>query len=280
MGMTSADSAPPNVACCCRARCRSVLCTASCGMRAQQKLGVRPHNIIKESAMRLPTFLSIVATLCLPLLTRAQDAVPVYREARHKLVLDSLRFRILDVQIPARDTTGYHIHDTAILYISLLTSPTSAQVLGSEWPATPPSPPFATVGEVRIDSTYLRQPVTHRVTNAGDGTFRLLAIVSSGPARGSREEQGTLPGAIQLRSTWFRQSRIQLPARATTEWSESESPVLVVQPFASRLAVESASDTRHTLDTPGSWFLVPARVRYRITNAGSDTARAVAIQIR
>lgn len=230
--------------------------------------------------MRLRTCFCTMLSLCLPLVTRAQDAVPVYREARHKLVLDSLRFRILDVQIPARDTTRYHIHDTPILYVSLLTSPTSAQVLGSEWPVTPASPPFATVGEVRIDSTYVQQPVTHRVTNAGDGTFRLLAIVSSGPARDSREEPGILPGVIQLRSTWFRQSRIQLSARATTEWSESESPVLVVLPFASSLAVESASDARHALDTPGSWFLVPARARYRITNAGSDVASAVVIQIR
>jgi hypothetical protein len=229
--------------------------------------------------MRLRTCFCAIATLCLPLVTRAQDAVPVYREPRHKLVLDSLRFRILDVQIPARDTTRYHIHDTAILYVSLLTSPTSAQVLGSAWPVTPASPAFATVGEVRIDSTYVRQPVTHRVTNAGDGTFRLLAVVSSGPARDSREEPGILPGVIQLRSTWFRQSRIQLPARATTAWSQSESPVLVVQPFASRLVLESAGD-RHALETPGSWFLVPARVRYRITNAGSDPAGAVAIQIR
>lgn len=230
--------------------------------------------------MKLQTSLSIVATLFLPLVTRAQDAVPIYREPRHRLVLDSVRFRILDVQIPSRDTTRYHIHDTAILYVSLLTSPTSAQVLGSEWPATPATPPFASVGDVRIDSTYLRQPVTHRVTNAGDGAFRLLAIVSSGPLRDSREEPGSLPGVIQLRSTWFRQSRIQLPARATTEWLESESPVLVVQPFASGLVVESADNARHALDMPGSWFLVPARVSYRITNSGSDTANAVAIQIK
>lgn len=230
--------------------------------------------------MRLRTYLSTMATLCLPLVARAQDVVPVHREARHRLVLDSLRFRILDVQIPAGDTTRFHIHETAILYVSLLTSPTSAQVLGSEWPVTPASPPFATVGEVRIDSTYVRQPVTHRVTNAGAGAFRLLAIVSSGPMGATGEERGSLPGVIQIRSTWFRQSRIQLEARATTEWSVSEHPVLVVQPFASRLAVETASDARHALDAPGSWFLVPARVRYRITNTGADTASAVAIQIK
>jgi hypothetical protein len=104
----------------------------------------------------------------LPLAVGAQEAGPVHREPRHRLVLDSVRFRVLDIQIPAGDTTQYHVHDTAILYVIVNPSPTAAQVLGREWSAGPGSRPLATTGDVFLDSTYAREALTHRVTNAGE----------------------------------------------------------------------------------------------------------------
>jgi hypothetical protein len=211
----------------------------------------------------------------------AQTAVPVHREVRHALVLDSLRFRVLDVQIPPRDTTHYHIHDTPILYVALVTSPTSAQILGSDWPAGPASPPLGAVGNVRVDSSYLLQPVTHRVTNTGDGLFRLLAITSSRPALGSGPDgPQALPGIVELRSTWFQQSRVHVAAEAMSEWFVSERPVLVVQPLATRLAVDCEGRARQTLARSGSWLMVPTSVRCRLVNVGSESATALAIQIR
>lgn len=231
--------------------------------------------------MRLFHSLCLVALSGLPVLTRAQDAVPVYREPRHRLVLDSIRFRVLDVQIPAGDTTRFHIHDTAILYVALGPSPTSAQILGDDWPSTPPSPPLAAVGSVRIDSAYVLQPVTHRVTNAGPGLFRLLAITSSGATRVSGiDAQRTLPGVVELRSSWFQQARADVRPGSMTEWFTSASPVLVVQPLASRLLVECDGDAPRALEGAGSFHLVPPRARCRISNGGSESATAVAIQIR
>jgi hypothetical protein len=235
----------------------------------------QPHN------MRLVFRCCLIACLLLPFKSGAQEAVPIYREPRHRLVLDSTRFRVLDVQIPPNDTTRYHIHNTAILYVAILTSPTSAQILGSDWPTTPATPPFAAVGEVRIDSTYVSEPVTHRVTNAGSGLFRLLAITSSGPARESASAGPQAgPGVMELRSTWFEQSRVQLAERATTAWFVPASPLLVVQLRASRLALECDGSARQTLDQPGSWLLVPVRTRCRIINDGSESATAVAIHIK
>lgn len=223
----------------------------------------------------------MMTLLGFPVLTWAQVAVPVHREARHQLVLDSSRFRVLDVQIAPRDTTQFHIHDTAILYVSLVTSLTSAQVLGYDWPSTPANPPLAAVGDVRIDSTYLLQPVTHRVTNAGATMFRLLAITSSGATlEPPMDSPRSLPGVVELRSTWFQQARVHLPPKSMTEWFVSASPVLVVQPLASRLGVERDGSARQPLDGAGGWFLVPALARYRITNDGPDSSTAVAIQIR
>lgn len=222
-----------------------------------------------------------IALLFLPLRGSAQDAVPVHLEARHRLVLDSIRFRVLDVQIPAGDTTWYHIHDTAIIYVSLRISRTSAQFHGREWPSAPASPPFAEIGDVVVDSSYVVNPVTHRVTNAGDDIFRLLAITSSGPGRVPGEEEAhELPGVVERRSTWFHQSRVTVSGHAATEWFVSDRPVLIVQPHASRLALLYEGQSRQSLVGAGGWILVPPRVRYRVANDGRDSSTAVAIAIR
>lgn len=215
-----------------------------------------------------------------PSIAGAQDAVPVHREPRHRLVLDSTRFRILDVQIVPGDTTRFHIHDTAILYVDLAISPVVVQPLGGDWPTTTPAPSSA-VGNVRMDSGYVLRPVTHRVTNVGSSLFRLLAVTSSGPARtGERNTEQALPGVRELRSTWFAQSRALIAPQSATEWRTSESPVLIVQLVSGALEVEIADAARQRLAGPGSWILVPPRARYRITNGGTEPTTAVAIQIR
>ena len=229
----------------------------------------------------LRTFIGMIALFGCAVPARAQEAVPVHREPRHRLVLDSTRFRVLDVQIPAGDTTRFHIHDTAILYVAISPSPTSVQRLGQDWPATPASQFYTAVGQVRVDSTYVLQPVTHRVTNSGPSTYRLLAITSSQSSSGSGADASrSLPGAVELRSSWFMQARALVPAGSTTEWFTSARPVLVVQPLAAGLVVECGGDVRQPLDGPGGWFLVPAHRRCRVRNDGSGSATAVAIQIR
>jgi hypothetical protein len=231
--------------------------------------------------MRFVHSWGVLALFAAPSPTRAQDAVPVHREPRHRLVLDSVRFRVLDVQIVPGDTTRFHIHDTAILYVDLAISPVALQVFGGAWSATTSGPPRAR-GNVRIDSGYVLQPVTHRVTNIGGSVFRLLAIISSGPASAGHADtaQAALPGITELVSTWFRQTRVQVLPRSTTEWRTSPSPVLVVQPESTGLEVEVAGAAGQRLEGPGSWVLIPPRARYRIANGRTESIAAVAIQIR
>lgn len=237
---------------------------------------------VMKSAPGLTHFLRILLVittmLALPASMPAQTAVPVHLEPRHHLVLDSTRFRILDVRIPPGDTSQYHIHGTVILYVAIEPSNTSGQLLGRDWLV---GTPFPSVGSVRIDSTYATQPITHRVTNPGPRTFHLLAVTSLGVARGSAStDRSTLPGTIELESSWFEQARTELSAGATTPWHTSPTPVLVVQPRADGIVVEREGGTRQALDGAGGWVLMPARTRYRVGNAGSASATAVVISIR
>ena len=54
----------------------------------------------------------------------AQDPppVPLSGEPRHHVVYESPSMRVHDIQIPPGDTTLFHTHDTAILYVPIARS--------------------------------------------------------------------------------------------------------------------------------------------------------------
>ena len=90
--------------------------------------------------MRIPQLMVVVAGVAASSFTpaarlSAQDPapVPLSGEPRHHVVYESPALRIHDIQIPPGDTTLFHTHDTAILYVPIARSTNRSQVLGGEW---------------------------------------------------------------------------------------------------------------------------------------------------
>ena len=69
-------------------------------------------------------------------------------------------------------------------------------------------------GAAEVDSSYAATPLTHRVTNVGNGLFRLLAISVKDNA--PVVHAGELPGRLEATSSWFRWSRVELAAGQAT----------------------------------------------------------------
>jgi quercetin dioxygenase-like cupin family protein len=208
----------------------------------------------------------------------AQAPVPMHEEPRHRLLLTHEQLRVMDVKIRPGDTTLFHIHDVPALYVAVSAAPVDIQLLDGKWGGThPAADPGRKPGDVNLDTSYVRQPITHRVTNVGSQLFNLIAITNSSTSPtdlGSAE----LPGGLELQSRWFTQSRARLSAGATQEWHSHPSPTIVVQPLPGAATVLLESGERHVLNTPGSWALVPAGARYKLTSASSATL--VVVQVR
>lgn len=208
----------------------------------------------------------------------AQEAVPVDREPRHRLVWEDGPVRVLDVRIPPGDTTLFHIHDAAILYVPVAVSPTDAQPLGGGWSGVGPRDVSRfSEGTVATDTQYAARPLTHRVTNVGPGPFRLIAITNAGRGDPAAADS-TLPGQMETSSSWFRQSRLALASGASTAWYASPVPIVLVQvgPGPASAERESASTV---LEGTGAWAYVPAGARFRVRNGGAANA-VVLVQVR
>jgi hypothetical protein len=207
----------------------------------------------------------------------AQAPVPMHEEPRHRLVLTHQQVRVMDVQIRPGDTTLFHVHDLPGLYVAVSVAPVDIQLLHGPWNgALPTDDPGRIAGGVNVDTSYVRQPVTHRVTNVGSQLFNLIAITSSSL---SPRDPGSpeLPGMLELTTRWFWQSRVYLTPDATPRRYSAPSPTIVVQPLPGAATVVLESGDRHALNTPGSWALVPAGTRYQLTTSTAATLTVVLV---
>jgi quercetin dioxygenase-like cupin family protein len=226
--------------------------------------------------------LSLLLFLACAAPAAAQHAVPVHQEPGHRLVFDSVRFRIMDVRFERGDTSLYHIHDAPIFYVAVSTSATAFQRVGESWSDTKPdADPGWQQGDVDTDTAYATQAVRHRIAVVGTRPFHLIGVTNARPGavRANIRLDKELPGVAELQSSWFRQTRVRLQPGKHTDWLKSPLPVVIVQPFA--LPVElTFESSAQMLRSAGSWAVVPANTRYRLQNAGKAPANVVAIQIQ
>lgn len=208
----------------------------------------------------------------------AQAAVPMHEEPHHRLVLTHQQVRVMDVKIHPGDTTLFHVHDLPALYVAVSTAPVDIQLLNGEWAGThPAADPGRKPGDVNVDTSYVRDPITHRVTNVGSQLFNLIAITNSA-ASTDASSLPDMPGVVELRNRWFTQSRAHLSADPPEQWYSAPTPTIVVQPYRAPVTVSLGSGEKHVLSTPGSWVLVPAGARYQLTTPSSATL--VVVQVR
>src|SRR5688572_30071999 len=148
----------------------------------------------------------------------AQAPVPMHEEPRHRLLLTHEQVRVMDVKIRPGDTTLFHIHDVPALYVAVSAAPVDIQLLDGKWGGThPAADPGRKPGDVNVDTSYGRAPITHRVTNVDSQLFDLIAITSSTV---SPVDSGTpeMPGDLELRTRWFTQSRVRLAPGTALGW--------------------------------------------------------------
>src|SRR3954465_4010114 len=103
---------------------------------------------------------------CITCCALAQE-VPVSKEPRNHPVFVNKKIRVLNVLLPAGDTSLYHLHSTPSLFISLSTTKTAAQLKGGQ-----PSPfGFSTQGNIWFENLSAPHTRIHRVWNEDTSTF-------------------------------------------------------------------------------------------------------------
>jgi quercetin dioxygenase-like cupin family protein len=218
----------------------------------------------------------------------AQDPppVPLSGEPRHHVVYESPALRVHDIQIPPGDTTLFHTHDTAILYVPIARSTNRSQVLGAEWTGgaaaavpPPPTPVPERPGPVNSVTTYVEKPYTHRVNNVGTTLFRLIGIANrtAGAPAGAADDVSGLSAKPELENPWYRAHRIALAPGTATASHRHASQVVVVMQTPGTVAVEGT--TWSPLNGTGDFTWQPSGTHV-IYNRGGGAIELVEIEVR
>jgi quercetin dioxygenase-like cupin family protein len=205
--------------------------------------------------------------------------------------------KILEGQVPPGDTSWYHVHAEPILYITLSASQQRTQVLGQEWSgggggrgAAPAGAgrggtPAGTAGPppgIRATSTttYYEQPVTHRITNAGDRLFRFMVVTNASPgdeSAASAADTG-FTATPELTNRWFRAYRIKLAPGQSTDAHRHSTESVIVQ--VSDGQAKAVGPMTWELGEQGRWAWFDSGTVHEIRNLGAVPFEALEVEVR
>lgn len=223
--------------------------------------------------MRLIPLLSALAMLSS--LHAADKPVPVVQEPYHKVVFENDYVRMIDVQIPVRETTQYHVHQIASVVVYLTKSSNASQT----WGENGTTPRLTTPGDSRY-ANYDEKSLTHRVTNTGANLFRVYDIeLLHPPTAKSMPEapaQGVKPKWDQQR---VRSSNLTLAPGGSADLTASDCAYLVVSISGNLTTRAAAERTAQPVKLHGFVFH-PAKSAVVLQNTGRDPAEAVVLELK
>jgi len=225
-----------------------------------------------------------LGVLFVPALLYAQDtAVEMWEEPRHQLMLEMDHLRLVSVNIPAGDTSLFHQHRFATVYVLIADALVATQRKGDEGWKQPGERPLRAAGTLMDRSDYVNDPFAHRVRNQDDHALKLLALVNMSPALnsvGKEAEPRTL-----LDNTWFREHRLSVGAGAQSEALAFRNPAVVVQVSAGRSDAIPAVSTverpsiQNLKTVPGAWSWHEGSP-FRLRNLGTTRADFVIVEVK
>ena len=238
--------------------------------------------------MRAGSFVLVVGIVVgLPVLAGAQapapaeKIVPVFEEPRHHLIVDTPTLRILDIQIPPGDTTLFHMHNSAMIYVPISSSRTRNQNLGEEWPApsaAAPAPAAPTrPGRINGGANYVEKPTTHRVNNIGATLFRLIGIanMTPGEATSSAAASAAKP---EMENRWYRVERLVIAPGTSAPVPTYAGTVVVVMQTPGTAAIDGAG--WHPLNGPGDLARIDGSKPHVVHNRGTLEVEVVAVAVK
>lgn len=109
--------------------------------------------------------------------------VQVSKEPRHKNALENKYLRLLDVEIPPGDTTLFHTHSTASVFLHFTNTTVGTQIKGKEWKKA------RNIAGTASYSSFLNDTLVHRVSNLDTVPFHVTDVELLSPYKPAKKLQ-------------------------------------------------------------------------------------------
>jgi len=205
---------------------------------------------------------------------KSERKIDMWEEPRHQLVFSKDQLKVMDVRIAPNDTSQYHQHRFATIYIVINDALMWGQAYGQDWKAS---------RTIRRDKytiadqsmAYFKNHTYHRVCNPDTTTMHLIAILNM-----KEPTDEVFANQEGVNNRWFRESRLKLDAGKRSELLTFTYPTVMVQCKAGESAVLQ-DEVVHSIKTEGgafSWH--EANVPFTVINESENSQEFVLIEIK
>ena len=217
-------------------------------------------------------------------LVRAQ--VPLTKDPHHHVVFENAQFRIMDVNVPAGESTLDHSHERDLVTVAMSNgAETRAQPTGQPWANRPRRP----VGDIETNE-YAGKVATHKLETMGTTAYQLFAVENLKPSGWS-----TTPAASGAGTTLAKESRSFRVYKVTLgkdrqQTSHTHAVPTIVVLLSGKVMSEGPDENAKAnapapvglkqIDRPGQWVLVPAGDAHHLVRLGNDEGQIIEIEVR
>jgi hypothetical protein len=215
-----------------------------------------------------------------------QNPVEITAEPHHHLVLENSFVRAFAVNVAPKESSLVHHHGHDYLSVSL----GDAQIINAKAGAAPVAAVFKD-GDVRFSAA----PVVHAVTNTGDGPFRNITIELFGPTTGQHAcaescsisvpcdsaDKAACPSVAKLMSgDQWSVTLVTLPPGARYPQHTHSGNFLLVPLNDADLKANNQDGPETAVHSKAGAITWNNPVVHTVTNAGTRTARSVALEFK
>ena len=217
----------------------------------------------------------VVAAACvITAVAVSAQVVPVDKEPHHRVRLDTILLRVLDINIPPGETTLDHRHERDIATVALADGATRARTAEQDWGAAR----GRASGSTNV-TMYTGAAGAHLVENTATTPYHLIAVENNRAGGWLDTKPMTAQGASVVQQTRaFFAYDVTLPAGTRATNHPHEMPVVIVLMSGAVEISGNAGSEPSRVSQPGQWVLIPGG--HNLGVVGSIDARVVEIEIR
>ena len=198
------------------------------------------------------------------------------RKIDHHVVLDTLLLRVLDITLPAGETSLEHAHDHDFATVALGNASIRSKRPGEEFGAPRPRP----VGSTEIVE-YTGARGVHTSDNIDKTPYHLIAVENYRSGGWTTVPPFSAPATTLIRQTRaFTLYDVKLSAAAPTTNHAHAVPTVAVLVSGAVTNQGTNGEEAYPVQGAGKWVLIPAAQSHTLSVAGTGDAHIVEIEVR
>ena len=220
-----------------------------------------------EARVKVILLLSLLSMVAMA----QEKAVPSDQDPMHKTVFQNSYVIVLRVTLGEGQSTGWHTHSRDAMAVRLSTAKTKMQNLGQDKGQIVDHYP----GEVSAND-YVKSPLTHKVSNAGETTFDVFDVEAFKKFEGPH---GNAIGPVAAENATMRAYKYELaPGQSSPEHThERPYQIVAATPMQLKMTGPDGQAMEHHVDT-GDLHWIDQKVTHTLTNSGQEKGVIVEIE--